>query len=84
MALSQPQTQIEGCERKLPTPLAVAPRDLWDAACERRMPGKQTMANAVRGALTTYGLPDLAATLRGGLTIEQPADPMGQPIKTDP
>jgi cephalosporin-C deacetylase-like acetyl esterase len=36
--------------------------------------------NAVQGALKTYDLPDLAATLGNKLIIEKPVDALGQPL----
>lgn len=36
--------------------------------------------NAVHGALTTYDLPDLAATLGDKLTVEEPLNAMGEPL----
>jgi hypothetical protein len=36
--------------------------------------------NAVQGALKTYDLPDLAATLGDKLIIEKPVDALGQPL----
>jgi len=35
--------------------------------------------NAVHGALTTYDLPDLAATLRDKLTVEEPLNALAEP-----
>jgi hypothetical protein len=43
-----------------------------------RSSGQQ--ANAVYGALTTYDLPDLAATLAEKLTVEEPRDALGEPL----
>jgi hypothetical protein len=37
--------------------------------------------NTVHGALTTYDLPDLARTLGDKLTIEEPLNALGKPIK---
>lgn len=41
------------------------------------------LANTVHGALTTYDLDNLAATLGGKLTIEQPLGALGEPIKAE-
>jgi hypothetical protein len=41
------------------------------------------LVNTVHGALRVYDLPDLAATLGGKLTIEQPVDAQGKPAKVD-
>jgi len=41
---------------------------------------KVPLVSLVHGALTTYDLPDLAATLDKKLSIEQPLDALGQPI----
>jgi len=38
------------------------------------------LVNTVHGALTVYDLPDLAATLEGKLTIEEPLNALGKPI----
>lgn len=38
------------------------------------------LVNTVHGALTLYDLPDLAATLEGKLTIEEPLNALGKPI----
>jgi len=38
------------------------------------------LVNTVHGALTVYDLPDLAATLGGKLTIEEPLNALGEPI----
>jgi len=38
------------------------------------------LVNTVHGALTVYDLPDLAATLRAKLTIEDPLNALGEPI----
>ena len=42
---------------------------------------KTPLVNNVHAALTTYDLPDLAALLGKKLTIDQPLDAMGQPVK---
>ncbi|MFB0552457.1 MAG: alpha/beta hydrolase family protein [Phycisphaerae bacterium] len=38
------------------------------------------LVNTVHGALTVYDLPDLAATLRDKLTIEEPLNALGEPM----
>ena len=42
---------------------------------------KNPLVNNVHAALTTYDLPDLAPLLGKKLTIEQPLDAMGEPVK---
>ena len=37
--------------------------------------------NAVHGALTTYDLPDLAATLGDKLIVKEPLDALGEPVE---
>jgi len=41
------------------------------------------LVNTVHGALTTYDLDDLAATLRDKLTVEEPLNALGKPIKAE-
>ncbi len=41
---------------------------------------KNQLVNTVHGALTVYDLSDLAATLGGKLTIEEPVNALGEPI----
>ncbi len=41
---------------------------------------KNQLVNTVHGALTVYDLSDLAATLGGKLTIEEPLNALGEPI----
>jgi len=55
----------------------------WSNAVHCRFTQDQ-LVNAVHGALRAYDLPDLAATLRGKLTIEQPVDAMGRPVEAAP
>ena len=43
-------------------------------------PTHNQLINAVHGALRVYDLPDLALTLGGKLTIENPVDAQGKPI----
>jgi hypothetical protein len=44
-------------------------------------PTHNQLVNAVHGVLKVYDLPDLAGTLGGKLTIEDPVDAQGKPIK---
>ena len=41
------------------------------------------LVNTVHGALTVYDLDDLAATLRDKLTVEEPLNALGKPIKAE-
>ena len=41
------------------------------------------LVNTVHGALTVYDLPNLAETLGDKLTIEQPLNALGKPIKAE-
>jgi len=43
---------------------------------------RNQLVNAVHGALTVYDLPDLARTLGGRLTFEQPLNALGEPAQT--
>ncbi len=43
---------------------------------------RNQLVNAVHGALSTYDLPDLARTLGDRLTIEEPLNALGEPVKT--
>ena len=52
----------------------------WSNLIESGMSYNQ-LVNTVHGALTCYDLPDLAATLRDKLTVEEPLDAMGEPIE---
>jgi dienelactone hydrolase len=51
----------------------------WSGIIESGLSSNQ-LVNTVHGALTTYDLPDLAATLADKLTIEQPANALGKSI----
>jgi dienelactone hydrolase len=51
----------------------------WSNIIESGLSSNQ-LVNTVHGALTTYDLPDLAATLGDKLTIEQPANALGKSI----
>jgi dienelactone hydrolase len=51
----------------------------WSNVIHSR-PSRNQLINAVHGALTFYDLPDLASTLAGKLTIEQPVDAQGNPV----
>ena len=51
----------------------------WSGIIESGLSSNQ-LVNTVHGALTTYDLPDLAATLGDKLTIEQPANALGKSI----
>jgi cephalosporin-C deacetylase-like acetyl esterase len=51
----------------------------WSGIIESGLSSNQ-LVNAVHGALTTYDLPDLAATLGDKLTIEQPANALGKSV----
>ncbi len=42
---------------------------------------RNQLINTVHGALKVYDLPDLAAALKGKLTIEEPTDARGEPIE---
>jgi len=44
---------------------------------------KNHLVNTVHAALTTYDLDNLAATLGDRLSIEQPVDSMGEPLKAE-
>jgi dienelactone hydrolase len=50
----------------------------WSNVIESGLSSNQQV-NTVHGALTTYDLPDLAATLGDKLIIEEPLDALGQP-----
>ncbi|NLW51700.1 MAG: prolyl oligopeptidase family serine peptidase [Candidatus Brocadiaceae bacterium] len=52
----------------------------WASVLERRVTINQ-YGNVVQGALLEYDLPDLAGTLGRKLTIEDPRDATGQPVK---
>ncbi len=52
----------------------------WSNAIELKRTHDQ-LINAVHGALLTYDLENLAATLEGKLTIEQPVDAWGNPAE---
>jgi hypothetical protein len=52
----------------------------WSSVIESGLSRNQLL-NTVHGALTLYDLPDLAATLGAKLSIEEPANAMGQSIK---
>jgi dienelactone hydrolase len=54
----------------------------WSNVIHSRLTNNQ-LVNTVHGALRVYDLPDLAATLGGKLTIEQPVDAQGKPAKVD-
>jgi hypothetical protein len=41
------------------------------------------LVNTVHGALTVYDLPNLAATLGDKLTVEEPLNALGKPIKAE-
>ncbi|MCK4293541.1 MAG: acetylxylan esterase [Planctomycetes bacterium] len=51
----------------------------WSNVIESGRSSNQ-LVNTVHGALTTYDLPELAATLGACLTIEQPTNALGEPI----
>lgn len=51
----------------------------WSRVIESGRSSNQQV-NTVHGALTTYDLPNLAATLGEKLTIEEPLDAMGKPL----
>jgi hypothetical protein len=51
----------------------------WSNVIELKRTHDQ-LINAVHGALLTYDLANLAATLEGKLTIEQPADAFGNRV----
>jgi cephalosporin-C deacetylase-like acetyl esterase len=51
----------------------------WSSVIESGLSSNQQV-NTVHGALTTYDLPDLAATLEQKLTIEEPLDATGKPL----
>ncbi|MBM4027123.1 MAG: hypothetical protein FJ280_17215, partial [Planctomycetes bacterium] len=44
---------------------------------------RNQLVNVVHGALTTYDLPDLARTLGNRLTVEEPLNALGEPVKTE-
>jgi dienelactone hydrolase len=52
----------------------------WSDVIESGLSRNQ-LINTVHGALTVYDLPDLAAALGAKLTVEEPTNAMGQPIK---
>lgn len=52
----------------------------WSKVIESGRSSNQQV-NAVHGALTTYDLPNLTAVLGEKLTVEEPLDAMGQPIR---
>jgi hypothetical protein len=58
----------------------VRPLISWSNIIETGQSRNQ-LVNTVHGALTVYDLPDLAATLAEKLTIEQPANALGEPIE---
>jgi hypothetical protein len=60
----------------------VCPLISWSNIIELGLSYNQ-LANTVHGALTTYDLPDLAATLGANLTIEQPLNALGEPLKVE-
>jgi len=45
---------------------------------------RNQLVNAVHGALAEYDLPDLARTLGDRLTVEQPLNAMGEPVRPEP
>lgn len=51
----------------------------WSSVIESGRSSNQQV-NTVHGALTTYDLPNLAATLGEKLTVEEPLDAMGKPL----
>ncbi len=51
----------------------------WSSVIESGLSSNQQV-NTVHGALTTYDLPNLAATLGEKLTVEEPLDAMGKPL----
>ncbi len=55
----------------------------WVHVLRSRRPGDQ-LQNTVHAALTTYDLPDLAATLGKKLQVTQPVDAEGAPVKPKP
>ena len=55
----------------------------WSGVLHSRITRDQ-LVNVVHGALRVYDLPDLAATLGDRLTIEQPVDANGQPVRAGP
>jgi len=58
----------------------VKPLVSWSNVIEMGQSRNQ-LVNTVHGALTLYDLPDLAAPLDDKLTVEQPLNAMGEPIK---
>ncbi|MHC4394944.1 MAG: alpha/beta hydrolase family protein [Planctomycetota bacterium] len=54
----------------------------WSNVIELGLSQNQ-LVNTVHGALTTYDLDNLAAVLGAKLSIEQPMDAMGKPIKAE-
>jgi cephalosporin-C deacetylase-like acetyl esterase len=52
----------------------------WSSVIRGRLLQDQ-LVNAVHGALTTYDLADLAASLGNKLTIVEPVDAMGRPVE---
>jgi dienelactone hydrolase len=60
----------------------IRPLVSWSNIIELGLSRNQ-LVNTVHGALTTYDLPDLAATLADKLTTEQPLNALAEPIETD-
>jgi hypothetical protein len=54
----------------------------WSDVLQKRIVKRQ-LINAVHGALEVYDLPDLAGVLDKKLTIVDPADATGKPLKPD-
>lgn len=54
----------------------------WSNVIELGLSNNQ-LTNTVHAALTTYDLPDLAAALSPKLTIEQPLNALGEPLKIE-
>jgi len=58
----------------------VRPLASWSSVIELGRSVNQQV-NAVHGALATYDLPDLAATLGDKLIVKEPLDALGEPVE---